>query len=46
MDDDLINGMGDTVIGTVTAHMYFADHDSARLVEGRPAVLVCDPGDP
>jgi branched-chain amino acid transport system substrate-binding protein len=29
MDDDLINGMGDAVIGTVTAHMYSADHDSA-----------------
>ena len=29
MDDDLLNGMGDAVIGTVTAHMYSADHDSA-----------------
>ncbi|HKM87321.1 MAG TPA: ABC transporter substrate-binding protein [Xanthobacteraceae bacterium] len=29
MDDDLINGMGDAVIGTVTAHLYSADHDSA-----------------
>jgi len=29
MDDDLINGMGDAVLGTVTAHMYSADHDSA-----------------
>ncbi len=29
MDDDLINGMGDQVIGTVTAHIYSADHDSA-----------------
>jgi branched-chain amino acid transport system substrate-binding protein len=27
-DDDLLNGMGDTVIGTVTAHFYSADHDS------------------
>jgi branched-chain amino acid transport system substrate-binding protein len=27
-DDDLINGMGDSVIGTVTAHFYSADHDS------------------
>ena len=27
MDDDLLNGMGDAVIGTVTAHMYSADHD-------------------
>jgi branched-chain amino acid transport system substrate-binding protein len=29
MDDDLINGMGDVVLGTVTAHMYSADHNSA-----------------
>jgi branched-chain amino acid transport system substrate-binding protein len=29
MDDDLINGMGDAVIGTVTAHIYSADHNSA-----------------
>jgi len=29
MDDDLITGMGDAVIGTVTAHFYSADHDSA-----------------
>jgi branched-chain amino acid transport system substrate-binding protein len=28
MDDDLLNGMGDAVIGTVTAHIYSADHDS------------------
>jgi len=28
-DDDLINGMGDAVIGTVTAHFYSADHDSS-----------------
>ncbi len=27
-DDDLLNGMGDQVIGTVTAHMYSADHNS------------------
>ena len=27
MDDDLINGMGDAVIGTVTAHIYSADYD-------------------
>jgi branched-chain amino acid transport system substrate-binding protein len=27
-DDDLLNGMGDQVIGTVTAHFYSADHDS------------------
>ncbi len=29
VDDDLLNGMGDQVIGTVTAHFYSADHDSA-----------------
>jgi len=29
-DDDLLNGMGDQVIGTVTAHMYSADHNSAK----------------
>jgi branched-chain amino acid transport system substrate-binding protein len=28
-DDDVLNGMGDSVIGTVTAHFYSADHDSA-----------------
>ena len=28
-DDDLLNGMGDQVIGTVTAHFYSADHNSA-----------------
>jgi branched-chain amino acid transport system substrate-binding protein len=27
-DDDLLNGMGDQVIGTITAHIYSADHDS------------------
>ena len=27
-DDDLFYGMGDQVIGTVTAHFYSADHDS------------------
>ena len=29
-DDDLLNGMGDTVLGTVTAHMYSASHPSAK----------------
>ena len=29
-DDDLLNGMGDQVIGTVTAHLYSADHNSAK----------------
>jgi branched-chain amino acid transport system substrate-binding protein len=28
-DDDLLNGMGDAVIGTITAHFYSADHDAA-----------------
>ncbi len=28
-DDDLINGMGDQLIGTVTAHLYSAAHPSA-----------------
>jgi len=28
-DDDLLKGMGDQVIGTITAHIYSADHDSA-----------------
>jgi branched-chain amino acid transport system substrate-binding protein len=28
VDDDLLNGMGDAVIGTVTAHIYSADHNS------------------
>jgi branched-chain amino acid transport system substrate-binding protein len=28
-DDDLLNGMGDAIIGTITAHFYSADHDSA-----------------
>ena len=28
-DDDLLNGMGEQVVGTVTAHFYAADHPSA-----------------
>eukprot|EP01035_Chromulina_nebulosa_P033502 gene33503-44859_t len=28
-DDDLLNGMGDAVLGTVTAHIYSAAHPSA-----------------
>ena len=28
-DDDLLNAMGDQVIGTVTAHLYSAAHPSA-----------------
>ncbi len=27
-DDDLLNGMGDAIIGTITAHIYSADHNS------------------
>jgi branched-chain amino acid transport system substrate-binding protein len=27
-DDDLLNGMDDAVVGTITAHFYSADHDS------------------
>lgn len=27
-DDDALNGMGDQIIGTVTAHLYSADHQS------------------
>jgi branched-chain amino acid transport system substrate-binding protein len=29
-DDDLLPGMGDAVIGAVTAHMYSADHNSPK----------------
>jgi branched-chain amino acid transport system substrate-binding protein len=29
-DDDLLPGMGDAAIGTVTAHMYSADHPSEK----------------
>ena len=29
MDDDLLNGMGDTALGVVTAHIYSAAHPSA-----------------
>src|SRR5260221_5422408 len=28
MDDDLLNGMGDAALGTVTAHLYSAAHPS------------------
>ncbi len=27
-DDDLLNGMGDSVVGAITAHIYSADHNS------------------
>src|SRR5215469_9959894 len=33
MDDDLLNGMGDTALGTVTAHLYSAAHPSAMNKE-------------
>jgi branched-chain amino acid transport system substrate-binding protein len=29
-DDDLLNGMGDAVLGSVTAHFYSASHPSAK----------------
>jgi branched-chain amino acid transport system substrate-binding protein len=29
-DDDLLPGMGDAVVGAVTAHLYSADHDSPK----------------
>jgi branched-chain amino acid transport system substrate-binding protein len=32
-DDDLLNGMGDAVLGTVTAHLYSASHPSAKNKE-------------
>jgi branched-chain amino acid transport system substrate-binding protein len=32
-DDDLLPAMGDAVIGTVTAHLYSADHQSAKNKE-------------
>jgi branched-chain amino acid transport system substrate-binding protein len=32
-DDDPLNGMGDQIIGTVTAHLYSADHQSANNKE-------------
>ena len=33
MDDDLLNGMGDAVLGAVTAHLYSASHPSAKNKE-------------
>ena len=32
-DDDLLNGMGDAVLGAVTAHLYSAAHPSAKNKE-------------
>ncbi|MBA7712875.1 hypothetical protein ES703_121866 [subsurface metagenome] len=34
MDDDLMGGMSDAALGTVTAHMYSAAHDSALKTGG------------
>lgn len=33
MDDDLLNNMGDAALGTVTAHMYSAAHNSRKNKE-------------
>jgi branched-chain amino acid transport system substrate-binding protein len=44
MDDDLLPGMGDAVIGTVTAHLYSADHDSALNKEFVAAFEKANPG--
>jgi branched-chain amino acid transport system substrate-binding protein len=33
MDDDLLGGMGDAALGTVTAHLYSAAHPSAKNKE-------------
>src|SRR5436305_992593 len=33
MDDDVLNGMGDAALGTVTAHLYSAAHPSAMNKE-------------
>src|SRR4051795_10757982 len=33
MDDDVLNGMGDAALGTVTAHLYSAAHPSAKNKE-------------
>jgi branched-chain amino acid transport system substrate-binding protein len=33
LDDDLLNGMGDAVLGAVTAHLYSASHPSAKNKE-------------
>jgi len=35
MDDDLLNGMGDAALGTVTAHLYSAAHPSQMNKEFR-----------
>ena len=43
-DDDLLNGMGDQVIGTVTAHMYSAFHPSAMNKEYVAAIRKANNG--
>ena len=43
-DDDLLNGMGDQVIGTVTAHMYSAAHPSQANKNYVAAFTKANPG--
>jgi branched-chain amino acid transport system substrate-binding protein len=43
-DDDLLNGMGDQVIGTVTAHMYSAAHPSQANKSYVAAFKKANPG--
>ncbi|MGZ9112933.1 MAG: ABC transporter substrate-binding protein, partial [Rhodoplanes sp.] len=43
-DDDQLNGMGDQVIGTVTAHLYSADHQSKLNKEFVAAFKKANPG--
>jgi branched-chain amino acid transport system substrate-binding protein len=43
-DDDLLNGMGDQVIGTVTAHMYSAAHPSQANKNYVAAFKKANPG--
>jgi branched-chain amino acid transport system substrate-binding protein len=47
MDDDLMGGMSDAALGTVTAHMYSAAHDSAlnkAFVAAYKAAFASRPG--
>ena len=43
-DDDILNGMGDGVLGTVTAHHYSAAHDSAVNRRFVQAFMKANPG--
>jgi branched-chain amino acid transport system substrate-binding protein len=43
-DDDLLNNMGDQVVGTVTAHMYSAYHPSALNKEYVAAIAKANSG--